>query len=280
MVNLLPFRPKPPVEAKPATVSDALQTIALQLLPIFQARKRILTDATLSAQERGQRLQSLDRQARLQGLPKFTELLARVCASRPQVYSNGHPIDCEEFASQVTLLTLDRIVDYNPEAARFSTWLSRSILPHVYSAMQRQVNPAWGRPAPKTERGEAQRQQVNQLARSYSLDQPLAGTERTSLAEVTPDRRPSAEAHLLEGQCRDCFLSAIDRLQESERVLLKRVYVHEESQKQIAASLGITSAAISIQLKKVHRKLFELLGTPFQEECADTQFCESLRRSK
>jgi len=263
----------------PQTTSDVLQALAVALKPLVAEREALLAERTLTALERERRLREVARRSREAGLDEFHRLIEKVCrgyCSRYPQQAAGR-FEVEDFVTEVMALTFSQLVNFEPQVARFSTWFSSCILPRVYSDMQRRINPSWGRPQPKTAEGQRARLEVLNIVRNISLDQPTAISDQP-FAERVADRQPSSETQILESQCQEYFLAAVAQLGEAERVLLRRVYVLQEAQKDIAASLGITPAAISLRLKKTYSRLAALLGEPFEAECADTQFCEALKR--
>ncbi|AGY59648.1 sigma-70 family RNA polymerase sigma factor [Gloeobacter kilaueensis] len=272
--NLFPSQRSRPAE----TTAEALQQLAVVLQPVLRAREQVLSDPALPPSAKEQRLRQLAREARSGGLQDFNALLERVCRSYCRRYETPARFEVDDFVTEVISLTYSQLALFDPQVARFSTWFSSCILPRVYSDMQRRINPSWGRPQPKTTQGNLARQEVLNIVRNLSLDQPTEANR--PLGEVVADRAAPVETQLLEAQCQEYFLEAVGRLAEGEQWLLRRVYVLQEPQKDIAASLGITPAAISIRFKKIYRRLAELLGESFDSECGETQFCEALRRSE
>ncbi|MBC7879786.1 MAG: sigma-70 family RNA polymerase sigma factor [Anaerolineae bacterium] len=264
--------------AKRETTSDALQKLAISLQPLFQERERVLGEAP--SPTRDQRLQDLGRRMRLAGLERFHQLIERVCRSHCAKYdaSRTSRFEVEDFVIEVLTLTCAQLPTFDPKTARFSTWFSACILPRIYSEMQRRINPSWGRPQPKTQEGQWARQEVMNIVRNVSLDQPTSTDSTQTYADRVADQHSSSEMQILEEQCRAYFLQAIAQLSEAEQVLFRRVYVLQEPQKEIAQALGVTPAAISQRLKKTYQRLAELLGMTFEAECAETQFCEALRK--
>lgn len=270
------------------SAAESLQEIALKLQPLL-ARQEQIRDVPMPPQVREQRLKELSRELVRAGIADFNRILEGVCCS----YCRKHEADIatrfevQDFVIEVQILTLSRLLQFDPRSAGFSTWFSICILPRVYTDIQRSLNPAWGRPQPRTAEGRAARQDVYNFANRLSLDQPVAFMEANGPAdsrETTFDRIPAAntsvEAGLLEQQCIDMFVQALQQLGVAERVLLRRLYVQQETQKAIAQSLGLTPAAVNVRLKKTCARLALLLGDAFKEECADTQFCDALRRSE
>jgi RNA polymerase sigma factor (sigma-70 family) len=262
----------------PETTSDALQALALALQPLLREREWVLIERALPAAERARRLGALGRRMRRAGLGEFHRLVERVCRSYCARY--GGTVQCrfevEDFVTEVLTLTCTQLVAFDPKVARFSTWFSTCVLPRVYSDMQRRIDPGWGRPQPKTDSGRLLRREAFNATRSLSLDQTFGSDQ--PISERVADPAGCAEKQLLEGQCQESFLQAVCCLGAAEQVLLRRVYVLHEPQKDIADALGVTPAAISLRLKRIYQRLADLLGEPFEAECADTHFCEALRR--
>ncbi len=246
---------------------------------MLRAREALLSDQSVLPTLRTQQLKALGREANAAGLSEFNSLIEKICRGYCRKYDTGLTarFEVEDFLSEVLILTYAQLTSFDPQVARFSTWFSACILPRVYSQMQRRVDPGWGRPQPKTVQGALARLEVANLARSFSLDQPLGESEQP-FSERIADRGITGEAHLLEAQCQEYFLEAVRQLSEAEQILLRRVYVLQEAQKDIALSYGLTPAAISVRLKKIYARLAHLLGESFDSECGDTQFCEALRK--
>lgn len=264
--------------SRPETTSDALQALALALQPLFDERERVIADRTTNAIERSRCLKVLGHELRRAGLCEFNRLVEKVCRSYCGKYGgNVHcRFEVEDFVTEVLTLTWAQFGSFDPRVARFSTWFSNCILPRVYSDMRRRIDPSWGRPEPKTAMGRLARQEVSNAVRNLSLDEP-SGTDQI-LSDRVADPTGSVEKQLIEAHCREYFLQAICQLSAAEQVLLKRIYVVHEAQKEIAESLGISPAAVSLRMKKIYHRLADLLGEPFDAECADTQFCEVLRK--
>lgn len=269
------------------SAAESLQELALKLQPLL-ARQEQIRNVPMPPQVREQRLKELSRELVRAGIADFNRILEGVCCSycRKHEADIANRFEVQDFVIEVQILTLSRLLQFDPRSAGFSTWFSTCILPRIYTDVQRSLNPAWGRPQPRTAEGRAARQEVYNFANRLSLDQPVTfrGVGPRDSVETTFDRlsalNPSAEAGLLEQQCIDMFVQALQQLGVAERVLLRRLYVQQETQKAIAQSLGLTPAAVNVRLKKTCARLALLLGDAFKEECADTQFCEALRRSE
>ena len=148
--------------------------------------------------------------------------------------------------------------------------------------MQRAIDPTWQRPLPTTERGRQEQLTAREFSRPRSLDKPAVESSEpdsnSDLGETMAASGADAESELLEGQCRERFVRALECLVESEKALLTRVYLHGESQKEIARSLGRTRARICQRLAAIADKLAVLLGEDFEPDCGNTAFCDALRQ--
>ncbi|BAC91382.1 sigma-70 family RNA polymerase sigma factor [Gloeobacter violaceus] len=270
-------------ESRPS-LADATHALVLQLQPILRERQRLCADTSIGTERRAQNLRILEREAQRQGLVQLHQRLALICRNYVARKGTGGPecLDIESFVEEVILLTHARLPEFNPDKARFSTWFGSHILRQVYTDMQRRIDPSWQRPEPTTAAGRAERQIARRIARPDSLDRPVrlsaGGDESTSQAELVSVSYPCVEDGLIEEDCRERFVEALEQLGEADKVLLTRLYLLGETQKEIAASLGRTPARISQRLRQICTRLAAALGSGFQEDCIDTQFCEALRR--
>ncbi|UFP92904.1 sigma-70 family RNA polymerase sigma factor [Gloeobacter morelensis] len=268
------------------SLADVTQALALRLQPILRERQRLCADTAIDTERRSRHLRVLERDAQRQGLVQLHQRLALICRNYAARKGTGDSerFDIESFIEEVVLLTHARLPEFDPDKARFSTWFGSHILRQVYTDMQRRIDPSWQRPEPTTAAGRAERQVARRIARPDSLDRPVrlgaGGEESTSQAELinVSVSYPSAENSLIEEDCRDRFVEALAQLGEADKVLLTRLYLLGETQKEIAASLGRTPARICQRLRLICTRLAAVLGSGFEADCIDTQFCEALRR--
>lgn len=97
-----------------------------------------------------------------------------------------------------------------------------------------------GRPAPVTERGRQQRRTALQLARAASAPRGTSsgGDPPPELLEGIADDRSGIGDGLLEQQCREQFLQAVDRLSAADQLLLERIFLRGEVKQDVARSMG------------------------------------------
>lgn len=263
---------------------ESLQALALRLQPLLGERTRLTTDASLVPRERNEGLLKLDREAERLGLKRFNRKLEHLC--RAYCFRKGAGVsgkfDTEAFAEDVLLLTYARLSDFDPARANFTTWLGSHILLRVYTTMQRAVDPTWQRPLPTTERGRQEQLTARELSRPRSLDgltdESSEAHPPVGLGETIAAIEAGAEVDLLDEQCRERFVQALEGLEEPEKALLTRAYLYGESQKEIAQSLGRTRARVCQRLAAIADKLAALLGEDFEADCGNTAFCDALRR--
>lgn len=262
------------------TVAEAL---ALRLQPVLRERLNVCSNSTLCATERTRVLARLDREARGTGLEQFNRQIraaARTYLSRKGTHI--HRLDAEVFMEEVLVLTHTRLTHFDPQRGRFSTWLGCHILLRVYTDMQRSIDPTWQRPKPTTAEGQLEHRNARGLATALSFDAPtdampgLRGEDAPSLIGRVGTDAPG-ESGLLEEQCRERFVWALNQLSEPQKALLTRVHVHGEPQKEVAHSLGLSPARVSQKLRDTCEQLGAILGREFHAECGETNFCEALR---
>lgn len=262
---------------------ESLQEMALRLQPVLGERTRLSTNTSLTPRVRTERLLKLDREVERLGLKRFNCKLKHLCWAYCSRKGTGSGrFDTEAFVEDVLLLTYARLPQFDPARANFATWLGAHILLRVYTTMQRAIDPTWQRPLPTTERGQQEQLTARALSRPRSLDGLTAESSEpdssANLGEAIAACEVGAESELLEGQCRERFVRALERLDEPEQALLTRAYLHGESQKEIAQSLGRTRARICQRLSGIADKLAALLGEDFEADCGNTAFCDALRQ--
>jgi len=238
--------------------SDPLTDLALRLQPLLQRRAEVLN--------RPLELAQLTIQLRKAGLPELQQKLAGSCRSYFAQHGAVRGMAVEDFILEVQLLTFAKLVNFDPAQANFFTWFSRHILPRVYSDLQRQQNPGWGRPLATTAEGQRVRQTVLNLVQALPLE-----------PKHHPSYLASTEQALLEAQCREYFRQCLAQLSSADQILVQRFYVQGEPQKEIAQSLNVSPATICVRLKKICQQLATLLGEPFVTDCSDTEFCQVFR---
>jgi RNA polymerase sigma factor (sigma-70 family) len=243
-----------------------LQALTLQLQPHLTVRQQLLQEPNSPQREKklAQVMQGIYRA----GLKEFNDRLAQVCRSYFQRHGSSAGLDIEDFTIEVQILTLNRLLDYDPQKANFHTWFISRILPRVYADMQRKRNPHWSRPEPKTAEGQWARQTAFQMTRGLPLDHPMGSTVADSF---------NTEQTILEEQCAQWFHKTLEELSLAEQILLQRVYLQQEPQKVIAQSLGISPATLCVRLQKICRQLALSLGSDFVRQCGETQFCVPLQ---
>lgn len=262
------------------------ENLALCLQPVLRERAAVCSDTALTAQKRLESLARLDRQARQVGLEQFNRELASACRvyftrKKPQA---GPRFELDIFTEEVLVLTHARLMHFDPQKGRFSTWLGSHILLRVYTDLQRSIDPTWRRPQPITPEGQLERRNAHQLTHALSLDRPvgttdLGGNEELGLLDTLSASGAPVESGLLEEQCRVRFVWALAQLSDHQKALLTRVYIHGEAQKDIARSLGVAPARVCQKLRDICKQLAVLLGEDFREDCGESEFCEALRWS-
>jgi RNA polymerase sigma factor (sigma-70 family) len=262
-----------PAEAKQST-ADILQSLALQLQPLANQRQLLCNNVHLDQHERQSRLRQLDLQAEKLDIRLFHRCLEAACRNYCQRLGKARYFELEDFIEEVLLLTHIRLVEFDPQRGRFSTWLGSHILRQSYTDLQRRIDPAWKRPPPQAANALFERAFSKQIAQAVSLES-LAQRQATDALAIPVE----ASESLLEEHCQERFWLALEALGEADRVLLTRIYLYGETQQEIASSLGRSKARISQRLKDICSRLAILLGSSFSEDCIDTQFCDVLRRS-
>jgi RNA polymerase sigma factor (sigma-70 family) len=167
--------------------------------------------------------------------------------------------------------------EYDP-AYPFQCWFTSYILLPVYKSLGRSVVVTWESRVPKTEQGRFMRWQTLQLLSAQSMEDPAYAShqedEYPTMAEIIPDQKGNPEDKVLDQQCRERFVQALQGLSETDQTLLTRIYLKNEMQKEVAQSVGITPGRISQKLKQIYDKLASELGEHFQDDCGQTSFCQ------
>ncbi|WP_164928964.1 RNA polymerase sigma factor [Gloeobacter violaceus] len=263
--------------------AEVLEELTLQLQPVLQQWHQLRRDMLLDEQQRAEQLHQLERQMRQAGLPRFHRLLREVCRAycsgrRTQGAEPG--FEAEVFAEEVLLLVHERLPQFDPRLASFSTWLAKHVFLKIYRDLQRSYNPTWAQSRPSTAMGLRQHRQAFAIARAQSLDAPArAGADNDdpfTLQEILSSVDNAAEKALLEEYCRERFLQAVLGLSEADQLLLERVHLRGEAKQDVARSLGRTPGRISQKLGEIYRRLAGVLGAQFLEECDGTGFCAAL----
>ncbi|UFP94833.1 sigma-70 family RNA polymerase sigma factor [Gloeobacter morelensis] len=268
------------------SIADMLHELAVRLQPLVWQWHVIRRETAITPAERNTKLARLEREANRAGMVEMHRLLRHLCrqyCSARNVAWEGR-FDVQAFEEEVLLLLHERLPQFEPQRGRFSTWLSNHVLQEVFSSLQRRVNPRWGRPAPVTERGRQQRRTALQLARAASAPRGTSsgGDPPPELLEGIADDRSGIGDGLLEQQCREQFLQAVDRLSAADQLLLERIFLRGEVKQDVARSMGRSPGRISQKLGEIKKRLAELLGPDFNDECGDTHFCcdAQCRRSR
>jgi RNA polymerase sigma factor (sigma-70 family) len=261
------------------TIAQRLQTLATQLQPVLRRWQQVVCDDSLPANERRELLHHLERQAQKANRSQFLQLIEKLCrsyCSRKKVGS--HPgFDLELFIEEVKFLAMSRLSEYDP-AYPFQCWFTSYILLPVYKSLGRSVVVTWESRVPKTEQGRFMRWQTLQLLSAQSMEGPAYASHHEddypTMAEIIPDHKGNPEDKVLNQQCRERFVQALQGLSETDQTLLTRIYLKNEMQKEVAQSVGITPGRISQKLKQIYDKLASELGEHFQDDCGQTSFCQ------
>jgi RNA polymerase sigma factor (sigma-70 family) len=264
--------------------AEVLEELALQLQPLLHQWHQLHRSVHLDERHRAERLHRLESRMRQIGLPRFHRLLRDLCdvyCKNRRTHGAGAGFEAEVFAEEVLLLILERLPQFDPHLASFSTWLAKHVFLSVYRDLQRGCNPTWAQARPTTAAGLRQHREAFAIARAQSLDAPArsdADNDPFTWHEVLGSVDNAAEKALLEEYCRKRFLQAVLGLSEADQLLLERVHLRGEAKQDVARSLGRTPGRISQKLGEIYRRLAGTLGAQFLEECDGTDFCNALHQ--
>ncbi|WP_164929134.1 sigma-70 family RNA polymerase sigma factor [Gloeobacter violaceus] len=195
--------------------------------------------------------------------------------------AGSHPrFDAELLSEEVKLMVHARLPHFDPERGHFGPWFKVYVLLPVYKRLCSEIDADWGRRAPQTQGGRVRRWLKRWVHAPLSLDAPVGDArqdgELPALGETVASGGGGPETQLLEDQCRERFLRALERLAEAERVLIERVHLRGERQQEVARSVGLTPGRVSQKLKRAAGRLAETLEESFEDECGGTAFCRGL----
>ncbi|MBC7880652.1 MAG: sigma-70 family RNA polymerase sigma factor [Anaerolineae bacterium] len=263
-------------ETQPS-IADALHELAVRLQPLVRQWHAVRRETAIAFAERAAQLARLERAANRVGMVEMHRLLRHLCRQycNARNTAQGGSFDVEVFEEEVLLLLHERLPQFEPQRGRFSTWLSHYILQEAFSSLQRSVNPRWGRPAAITERGRLQQQTARHLAQATSASRAVGsgGDAPPDLLEGICAVPSDLGETLLEQQCHEQFLQAVEQLSEANRLLLERIFLRSEVKQDVARSMGCSPGRISQKLSDIKKRLAELLGPDFNDECGETSFC-------
>jgi RNA polymerase sigma factor (sigma-70 family) len=265
--------------SRSVSLAQRLHNLATQLQPVLCKWREVARDPALDAAERRGMLRQLEKQAQRANRSEFLHLIERLCrsyCSRKKVGS--HPcFDLELFIEEVKLLALSRIEEFDPTYP-FQCWFTSYILLPVYKSVGRSVVVTWEQRTPKTAQGRFARWQALQVLTAQSMEGPayrsFVEEEHPTVADLVPDEKANPENEVLERDCRERFVQALRKLNETEQTLLTRICLNGELQKQVAQTVGLTPGRISQKLKQIYEKLACTLGDHFDRDCAQTSFCQ------
>ncbi|UFP96548.1 hypothetical protein [Gloeobacter morelensis] len=273
----------PVVRSPLRSKAAVLEELALQLQPLLHQWHQLRRSVHLDERQRAEGLHQLERRMRQVGLPHFHRLLRDLCGvycKRRRAQSAGPGFETEFFADEVLLLVHERLPQFDPRLASFSTWLAKHVFLTVYRDLQRGFDPTWAQARPTTAAGLRQHRQAFAIAHAQSLDAPARpapdSNDPFTWHEVLSSVDNAAEKALLEEHCRERFLQAVLGLSEADQLLLERVHLRGEAKQDVARSLGRTPGRISQKLGEIYRRLAGALGAQFLEECDGTDFCAAL----
>jgi RNA polymerase sigma factor (sigma-70 family) len=265
------------------SIADALHELAVRLQPLVRQWHAVRRETAIAFAERAAQLARLEREANRAGMVEMHRLLRHLCRQYCNARNTAHGgcFDVEVFEEEVLLLLHERLPQFEPQRGRFSTWLSHYVLQEAFSSLQRSINPRWGRPAAITERGRLQQQTARQLAQATSASRAVGsgGDPLPDLLEGICAMPSDLGDSLLEQQCHEQFLQAVEQLSEANRLLLERIFLRGEVKQDVARSMGCSPGRISQKLSDIKKRLAELLGPDFNDECGDTSFCRGAQCS-
>lgn len=265
------------------SIADALHELAVRLQPLVRQWHAVRRETAIAFAERAAQLARLERAANRAGMVEMHRLLRHLCRQycNARNTAKGGSFDVEVFEEEVLLLLHERLPQFEPQRGRFSTWLSHYVLQEAFSSLQRRINPRWGRPAAITERGRLQQQTARHLAQATSASRAVGsgGDPPPDLLESIGAGPSDLGDTLLEQQCHEQFLQAVDQLSEANRLLLERIFLRDEVKQDVARSMGCSPGRISQKLSDIKKRLAELLGPDFNDECGDTSFCRGAQCS-
>lgn len=93
---------------------------------------------------------------------------------------------------------------------------------------------------------------------TVSLDEPVSDDENISRMDIIPSDF-NIENNLIEKEQIEALVKAVMTLDKDEQKLLKLYYGEELSQEEIAASMNISQAKVSRDLKRIIQKLREIM---------------------
>ncbi|AGY58261.1 sigma-70 family RNA polymerase sigma factor [Gloeobacter kilaueensis] len=282
MDNILPFEQRFPRQSK----AEQLHQLAVVLQPIERKRQQVVAAAGLSSTEKIQCLGRLEREASRAGLGEFHGVLERLCREFCRRSPAGsHPrFDAELLSEEVKLMVHARLPQFDPERGHFGPWFKVYVLLPVYKRLCSEIDVDWGRRVPQTDGGRVRRWLRRWAHAPLSLDAPVGTTQQDgdlpALGETVASKEGSPENQLLEDQCRERFLRALERLAEAERLLVERVHLRGERQQEVARSVRLTPGRVSQKLKRAAERLAEILGENFEDDCGGTAFCRGLSEGR
>jgi len=146
----------------------------------------------------------------------------------------GDPAEARDAAQEVFLKAWRHAAGAEPRGELY-TWLYRIALNHCFNRMRRR-----------------------KLARFFSLDRPAITSEGEPRSIEPVEPGAGAEVELLTRERWRRTRAAIDRLPENQRAVLLLARFEGLSQREIAATLGVSEGAVESRLVRAMRRLREL----------------------
>lgn len=163
-----------------------------------------------------------------QGDPAWAEILMQ--QYKPLLTYLISPIlsderDREDCLSEVIVKVLEKIGQYDPEKASFTTWLTAVTRNAAFNKLRQ-----------------------NRNRREEAMDEQM------------PSQTLTPEENLLREERKKALESALYQLPRKDKLLFYRKYYYCQSTAQIAAELGLSQRAVEGRLYRIKKHLRELLG--------------------
>lgn len=154
-------------------------------------------------------------------------------------------VDSSDVVQEVLIEANRRLTDY----------LARPVMPFAL----------WLRSMARDRLIDAHRRHREAARRSLDREQPLAGGDDSSTADLQPgawlaDRELTPAAAALQAEAARRFQDAIARLDETDREVLLMRHFEQLSNQEVAAALGLSEAAASMRHLRAIKRLRETIG--------------------
>jgi RNA polymerase sigma-70 factor (ECF subfamily) len=154
-------------------------------------------------------------------------------------------VDSSDVVQEVLIEASRRLTDY----------LARPAMPFAL----------WLRSMARDRLIDAHRRHREAARRSLDREQPLAGGDDSSTADLQPgawlaDRELTPAAAALQAEAARRFQDAIARLDETDREVLLMRHFEQLSNQEVAAALGLSEAAASMRHLRAIKRLRETIG--------------------